>query len=291
MTQYETFESESFPGEFEEEQPSAFETEFGDFEQFEDVEFEQFEDEEEVRRGGGGARPRAGGGGRAMGRAAGGRAAAGRAAAGRAAAGRAAAGRAAAGRVAGGRIGRWPCRRRSCAWRPNGRAFSRWRLGRPANGTRWSTGRWIARPTSWDDAPRSRLAQAALSNATWARRPGVGPGHARPSGAGPRGTRSGGARPGWAGSSAARPSLARSPMAASVLAGGRDLRLWRGARGRAGRAFAVRRIRARSLDAGLPEPGDAGRPAGRRHPVARDAQRRAQLPAARESPRYRHCRS
>ena len=35
MTQYETFESESFPGEFEEEQPSGFETEFGEFEQFE----------------------------------------------------------------------------------------------------------------------------------------------------------------------------------------------------------------------------------------------------------------
>ena len=156
----------------------------------------------------------------------------------------------AGGRAAGGRV-------------PGGRAAgrSRWRLGRPANGTRWSTGRRIARPTSGDDAPRSRLAQPP-----W--RPGARPGGARPSGArpsgcgpgacGPSGTRSGGARPGWAGSSAARPSLARSPVAAPLLAGGRDLRLWRGARGHAGRAFAVRRIRARSLGAGLPEPGDAG---------------------------------
>jgi hypothetical protein len=158
MTQYETFESESFPGEFEDEQPSGFETDFG--------EFEQFEDEEEVRRGGGGgARPRAGG-------------------------------------------------------------------GRPANGTRWSTGRRIARPTSGDDAPRSRLAQTTL----WRRgaRPGRSRPGGRPSGCGPgarrpSGTRSGGARPGWAGPSVARPSLAWSPMAASVLAGRWHLRLWRGA--------------------------------------------------------------
>ena len=129
--------------------------------------------------------------------------------------------------------GRRPCRRRSCAWWPSGRgAFGRWRLGRPANGTRWSTGRRIARPTSGDDAPRSRLAQARPLADRGAGPGGAGPSGAGPSGCGPggcgpSGTRSGGARPGWAGSAAARPSLARSPVAASLLAGGRDLRLWR----------------------------------------------------------------
>ena len=41
----------------------------------------------------------------------------------------------------------------------------------------------------------------------------------------------------------------------------------------------------------MPEPGDAGGPAARWRPVGRDAQRRAQLPAAREPPGHRHCRS
>ena len=142
--------------------------------------------------------------------------------------------------------------------------------GRPAGNGRVADRAADARPTSGHDAPWSRLAEAALR------------------GAGARGQRTPSSHAG-----PASPSLgcraAGLATRSSTVAGrggrlywpGRDLRLWRGAGGRR-RTSAARRIGARALDAGLPEPGDAGRPAARWHPLAGNAQRGAQLPAARE---------